>query len=381
MNVRQWIKKIGIQLIQKIPLREDIILESHPDFSDNALAFYEYLLQKKVNTRHKIYWAVYNHTLSIPPLPEQVDYFYLDARGLKQMIKRFLALYRCKYIFDSNAYIKKRRSDQVRIHLGHGMLIKITKDYHNMQKIGELDGYLTTSLYWEGVFTDRIGIPKECLLPLGYPRTDELYRYKEEQNYVIWLPTYRQHRLHKGQGLSVMSPYGMPGIMTQDELQELDETLKKQGLTMYFRPHPVQDLSLLHTMTLDAVTIADDDFLKKHKMTLYQLLAGAKALLTDYSSVYYDFLLTERPIGLTIMDSEQYFSMYDCAFPHYEDGIKGSYLYTAQDIREFIEHLPEERQQHQAELRELKTRYVECSDGRACEKLYHYMKDHYGFDR
>ena len=81
------------------------------------------------------------------------------------------------------------------------------------------------------------------------------------------------------------------------------------------------------------------------------------------------------------MDSEQYFSMYDCAFPHYEDGIKGSYLYTAQDIREFIEHLPEERQQHQAELRELKTRYVECSDGRACEKLYHYMKDHYGFDR
>ena len=94
MNVRQWIKKIGIQLIQKIPLREDIILESHPDFSDNALAFYEYLLQKKVNTRHKIYWAVYNHTLSIPSLPEQVDYFYLDARGLKQMIKRFLALYR-----------------------------------------------------------------------------------------------------------------------------------------------------------------------------------------------------------------------------------------------------------------------------------------------
>ena len=42
--MRDIIKKILITFFRVLPLRNDIILESHPDFSDNSWAFYQYLI-------------------------------------------------------------------------------------------------------------------------------------------------------------------------------------------------------------------------------------------------------------------------------------------------------------------------------------------------
>ena len=53
------VKKFLTNLIRVLPLRNDIILESHPDFSDNTGAFYEYLLKQGTNDRMKIHWAIH----------------------------------------------------------------------------------------------------------------------------------------------------------------------------------------------------------------------------------------------------------------------------------------------------------------------------------
>ena len=41
-------------------------------------------------------------------------------------------------------------------------------------------------------------------------------------------------------------------------------------------------------------------------MQLYELVAHADALVTDYSSIYFDYLLLNRPIGFTCDDMEAY---------------------------------------------------------------------------
>ena len=376
--MREKIKKILIRLFCMLPLRDDIIMESHPDFADNAGALYQFFLQQGVNKRHRIHWALHRDDIPRYGLPENVDTFYLDARGLRQMWKRFRVLYRSRYILDSNSYIYKRRRGQIRLHLGHGMLMKITPEYHNAQKIGELDGYLVTAPFWRDIFTKKVGLPREVLLSLGYPRNDVLVTKKGEitrlGRYIMWMPTYRQHRARPGEGLASRYPYGMPEVMDQEQLRRLDEEAAGQNLRIYFRPHPAQDLSGVREGRLQNIILADDSFLQQEGITLYEMLASASALITDYSSVYYDFLLTGCPVGLTFRDSGEYFHKYGCPFEELRENVRGFYIESFGDLLRFLRldtAVPEK----------MRERYHQYTDGRSSERIYEYMKEHYHFDR
>ena len=387
-GMRERIKKILIRLIRIMPLRDDIIMESHPDFAGNTGALYRFFLNKGVNQRHRIHWALHSGTPRDGGggLPANVDTFYLDAHGFRQMWKRFCVLYRSRYIIDSNSYIYKRRRGQIRLHLGHGMLMKITPEYHNADKIGELDGYVVTAPFWQDVFVEKIGLPEDVILSFGYPRNDVLTGKRDTVTslgrYVMWMPTYRQHRAHPGKGLADYFPYGMPEVMEKGQLLKLDRQAAEQKIRIYFRPHPAQDLSAMQEVRLQNIVLADDDFLRREGITLYEMLASAKALITDYSSVYYDFLLTGRPIGLTFGDSREYFRKYDCPFTDLKENIRGFYIESFEDLLQFLRRsAPEDGQaEEDLDLKRMRDRYHQYTDGRSADRIYEYMKNQYGFD-
>lgn len=386
------IKKILVTFFRVLPLQDNIILESHPDFSDNAWAFYQYLLSRGFQERHRIYWALHYRGQEIPGLPENVDTFYLNAGNFRDLWKRLRVLYGTRYIFDSNSYIKKRRKGQVRIHLGHGMLIKVTPDYHNAEEIGQLDGYVVTGDFWKQILPDKIGIEQNKLLALGYPREDVLAprvpdgvlsesRHRGRSGrFIFWLPTYRQHKKHVEDGLKPRFPYGMPAVETREELRALDYAMKEAGMILYFRPHPVQELAFIKQEKLEHIKIADDDFLREKGVTLYEWMAEADALITDYSSVYYDFLLTTRPIGLTMVDREEYFRKYDCAFDNVAQYIKGCYIESSEDLLAFIETVAAGENPWQSELAAQRELFHNQWDGAASERLYEYMRNHWNWD-
>ncbi|MCR5691483.1 MAG: CDP-glycerol glycerophosphotransferase family protein [Eubacterium sp.] len=377
------VKKILITIIRMLPLRNDIILESHPDFSDNSLAFYEFLLSQGVNKRVKIHWGLHRPEEEFSDLPEGVDTFALKARGLGQQVKRLKILYRSRYIVDSNSYIKKRRKGQIRIHLGHGMLIKITRGYHGYDQLGEVDGYLTMGANWKDVFTGKLGIPEDKLLPLGYPR-DDIFQKKMEKDfgdYLVWLPTFRQHRDKASLNLKKTYPFGMPEVETEQELEALERALEDRGLTLYFRPHPAQDLSAIDLRRLPHIVLADDQWLREEKINLYQVLAGAKGLITDYSSVYFDFLALQRPIALTCSDSQDYFATYGCAFDHFEEEVLGYRVEDFDHLLGFLDQVVSPERELMKKMKKMMECYQDYPQGGACQRLYDYMREHYDFDQ
>lgn len=423
--MRDFVKKLIIMLYRLLPLRDDIILESHPDFADNAYALYGFFLEQGVNQRHRIHWALHGSregaeasgTAGIPEtLPENVDVFYLDAHGFSQMWQRFRVLYRSRYILDGNSYIYKRRKGQVRIHLGHGMPVKIAPGYSNAGKIGDVDGCLVTSPFWCGVYADRIGVPKDVLLPLGYPRNDVLVSRRDGithlGTYIMWMPTYRQHRNHPEEALASRFPYGMPEVMTPGQLGSLDELLGSRGIRLYFRPHPAQELSVMKREKLQNIVVADDAFLKGEGISLYEMLASAKALVTDYSSVYYDFLLTGRPIGITMRDRDEYFRKYACAFADVTEGVRGFRIESFEELLLFFGTVDvQEGKDNYGKMNLLgkvsglqnidgvkkmsafrkmgtlsdtlggmREKYHQHTDGQSAERLYRYLQETYHFD-
>ncbi len=63
---------------------------------------------------------------------------------------------------------------------------------------------------------------------------------------------------------------------------------------------------ILQTKKTDNLHILEDNYLRDKRLDLYEVVNAADLLITDYSSIYFDYLLLDRPIIFTPLDLEEY---------------------------------------------------------------------------
>ncbi len=374
MGKRELITKF----FRLLPLKDIIILESSPDCSDSAQEFFEYLLKKGANKKYKIVWFL-NKPETNYPAYENVEYFYRHGLDSKSVMKKMLYENRARFILDSNAFVYKQRKDQIRIHMTHGDPYKVAYEYTSL--IGDVDGVLTSSSLFKDFYNDVSKIDRDKVLPLGLPRNTVLANSKTfDKKAIIWMPTYRKHN----NGFGMEEEFGgfwngMPAIHSEEEFLKLNALLEEKGLTMYFRPHPAQDITHFKMNKYENFIIADNDYLKSRNVKLYDFVANCGALITDYSSIYNDFLLTGRPIGLTIEDLEEYTKRCGIVFNDFEHDVKGDYILGFDDLLKFINNYSEGKDNSKEEREWANRRYHDLTDCNYSEVLYNYLVDNYNF--
>ena len=376
--MKKYIFKLFRLLFRLMPLNNMIIFESSPDLSDNAEALYRYFLEKKVNETYKIVWLC-NKPVTEQLMANNVLWLHRNADDVLTQIRVLYVLMRAKFIFDSNAFVGLQRRDQVRVHLGHGMPIKAVKEY--CRTAGQMNEILVTSSFFNDIYEDLFNVDKTQILNIDLPRNDYLlkeYPIKKQlfgdKKIVFWLPTYRQHRNgNKSVRMGSKLNFGLPCIDTKEQLDKLVETAKQNNWMILFRIHPAQDQSFLQTSTNEWLCNVNDEFLSQHQLKLYEVLGMSDALITDYSSVYYDFLLTDRPIALTIDDLEEYSQTFKIALD-YQKYIKAQYIYQYDDLLNFMQNMQVDAKQDIA-----KHMFHDYVEGQCCERLYNHLRTKYHF--
>lgn len=225
--------------------------------------------------------------------------------GLKIML-RFMPLYaRAEYVFICDCFIPsvscRKRQGTTLIQLWHscGLMKKVgihsPEDAVDMLKIQyrNTDVFTASSAAVSDVLSEALMIPRDRFWTVGVPRMDLLYRkerieslrrffhtkYPEYHGKKVglWAPTFRGN---------VHNAY-LEGAETVVHLQE--ELKDDYGIvikTHRFSNHQEIDTPI--------------------KMSSEQLMAVADFLITDYSSIYYDYLFFRRPIILYAPDLEIY---------------------------------------------------------------------------
>ena len=152
-------------------------------------------------------------------------------------------------------------------------------------------------------------VPEDRVLVTGNPRTDQLWRPIEASalgelgitgDFVVWMPTFRRTRAvgaMREQSETVRE--GRDGL---EELAALREGLGARGIQLVVKPHPM-DAEQHHYD--GAVTITDADLLRA-EVSLYAVIARSRGLVTDYSSVWVDYLLLDRPLAFFVPDRDSY---------------------------------------------------------------------------
>lgn len=150
-------------------------------------------------------------------------------------------------------------------------------------------------------------VPLERLLVTGNPRTDQLWRDPAPRalealgitgDFVLWMPTFRTTR---AAGVSRGWSEGGAALGAA-EVAPLVAGLRERGVQLVVKPHPLdaEDRSGPGIVT---VTNAD---LAAAGVQLYELMGRSSGLVTDYSSVWVDYLLRDRPIAFWLPDRESY---------------------------------------------------------------------------
>lgn len=146
----------------------------------------------------------------------------------------------------------------------------------------------------------------------GYPRNDMIFKSDgkkmleqligpvKQRKILFYVPTYRES-LYTKNGDSAAFINDMRGY---DEAI-FNDFLDKNDILFLYKQHAVQ---LNRKMFKDSKNIIEitDDMLHTSDVDLYEILNSVDVLISDYSSIIIDFLLTDKPIILTPLDLDQY---------------------------------------------------------------------------
>jgi CDP-glycerol glycerophosphotransferase (TagB/SpsB family) len=146
----------------------------------------------------------------------------------------------------------------------------------------------------------------------GYPRNDMIFKSDgkkmlekligpiKQRKIVFYAPTHRESFLtSNGNGAAFISD------MTGFDEKAFNDFLSEHDILFLYKKHTVQ---LSRKMFNDSENIVEitDEMLHVNDMDLYEILNGVDCLLSDYSSIIIDFLLTDKPIILTPLDLDDY---------------------------------------------------------------------------
>lgn len=246
------------------------------------------------------------------------DYSFCNPiKGLWIML-RFMPLYaRAEYVFLCDCFVPttcchKRRSTQV-VQLWHscGLMKKVgvdsPEDANAMMKTQyrNTDVFTASSGVVADVLSKALLIPRENFSTAGVSRMDLLYRKEREDRLRRFF--YRNYPQYRGKKILLWAPTFRGGVHFAF-LEGQEEILRLQ-----------EELADTHAILIKTHRFAKSgDINSNVRISAEQLLAVADCLITDYSSIYFDYLYYRKPVILFAPDLKDY-EQRRGLYPKYED--------------------------------------------------------------
>lgn len=220
-------------------------------------------------------------------------------------------------------------------------------------------------------FADAFRCSPDIIKPLGCPRTDiyydkdfvvsarekvlEMFPQIGTRRIVLYAPTYR--------GNSARSSHMEMKIDVESFCRNLGE---EYVLLVKFHPVTAKRSFPASLKIKGKGTIFDVSNL----LTPEIALCAADILITDFSTIYYEYLLLERPIISYIYDIDKYISDRGLYFP-YDELAPGPYVFDNDSLLETIRSVDEwfdiER------TRSFKAEFMSGCDGHSTQRIFDYV--------
>ena len=330
------IKNIGKSILKLFIPSNIIVFESIPDLSDNTKAVFDEMVRRGINQKYRLYWMVKN-TKNHPRM-RNVKYLS-DKRRMSHLIVE-----KARCIICCNWFYQTTSPDRPSFYLSHGSVLKVAKNYYKMPEgityaFAASEPFIEMSAYNMSADPDK-------MVALGFPRNDALTTTKhidikqilgtDCDKVIVWYPTFRQC-MHAG--AQTATTWALPILHNKEKAQLLNEFARSQNVLIVMKPHFLQLTQDIKDLHLSNIRFIDDTFFAKNMISSYEFVGKCDALLTDYSSIYYDYTLCDKTIGVVWEDLEDYLKKPGLV-PNYEYYMQGAEkIYTLDELCAFVENV------------------------------------------
>ena len=188
------------------------------------------------------------------------------------------------------------------VFLQHGII----KDSLNLR--GRLDAVIASAKEEKEIIAKANRRYANKIFVTGLCRYDTLVDESSNENIVLVMPTFRKWlrdlgRVKNSDDLFMQTGYYKKWMGFINN-KKLDDELKKNNARMIFFPHREMQL-LARNFKSDSKNIKIG---KPGEYDVQELLKKAKILITDYSSVIFDFVYMDKPVVFYQFDQKDFFS-------------------------------------------------------------------------
>ena len=300
----------------------NILFSSFPDFSGNPKALYEYIL-KTYPDKFNLYWVIYDEKSKNNLENKNINFVMFKSETYKETISKI------DIIFDTNGeLLPDKLEGQLYINMWHGSSPK-KKGYllpvenfaeqdeeYYKQARQKTDFLLVPSEFSKLIFSSVFNMNPQRVLPLGYPRDEYLLNtdgntnlqklaeidLKKFSKIIFYLPTFRKGCNRKDS--NNIFENNILNIEPYNE-EELLEFLEKNNFLLVVKKHPAE-MNNFNDIKSPYVLLLEEEEMKDKDITIYEILNTADLLIADYSSVYVEFLILEKPVLFFHKDIDEY---------------------------------------------------------------------------
>lgn len=385
--IRKIVKK-AVVLLYKImchlPVKKNLIVfdsNVSKSYSGNPQYIYEYLVKMGADKEYDIVFFYEKKPFDIPGSARQIRF-----RSLAYLYNMAVAKF---WIFDSRqpAFLKKRKGVTY-LQTWHGTPLKRLaldmKELH-MKGEGDIDSYKKT--FTENVKTwDYLIAPNEYsdkifrrafafegkMLDIGYPRNDILSNCDKDMQ----LDIRKELRLPLDKKIILYAPTWRDDEATQNQQYEFKPQISFDKLRDSLGDEYVMIVKY-HYLIMDKIDWSPyEGFIYNFDQStdIAKLYIASDILITDYSSVMFDFSILKRP---------QFFYAYD--LEKYKDELRGFYFEYSQDnlpgpISTYTEELISQIKNYsydewEGKLSEFKKSFNDWENGRSCEAVLKLIRE------
>ena len=304
-------------------------------YSDNPRAIYEEMIKDEYFKDYKFIWFIKNHKNKNIDIPKAKIVEYCSIPYFYYMSKAKYWVINCKM----PTYFSKKKN-QVYLQTWHGTPLKrlghdieMAEDmtfyrsgmsYKKMCETYSIDSarynyMISPNSFCSEIFPRAFDVNKDKMIETGYPRNDFITNATSEdvinikkklslpldKKIILYAPTWRDNSY-------VASGYTFE---LEADFNKWKEILGDDYIVV-FKPHYLIINKYENDHSLDGFLYS-----MKAEAEINELYVISDLLITDYSSVFFDYSVLNRPI---------YFYMYD--LESYKDELRGFYLDIYKDL-------------------------------------------------
>ncbi|MDO3412077.1 CDP-glycerol glycerophosphotransferase family protein [Saccharibacillus sp. CPCC 101409] len=218
---------------------------------------------------------------------------------------------------------------QINLELWHGFPLKAMAnmdvgDKRTAQTVkdwwGKIDLISSYSSTFNTIFNACIGTDIRKFHITGAPRNDLLNKGNrawlekqfninlEAQKVVFYTPTFRSSHFNPNKNEGSKQWNNLFGFENFD-FASFNDFLEDNNIYLFTKLHWVEENLLKEQLKLlnsSRVKLIEESQIETNNLDFYEILGAADALITDYSSIYFDYLLLNRPILFIPVDIDIY---------------------------------------------------------------------------